>query len=91
MDLLNPGLRSWLLVFAPLRRRSLLRFPSKTWRGGDILPLQENFNAHTEQMRILLLLSPGCGRCLDTSGKVESASGKSTTNGFGCWWSGSLS
>jgi hypothetical protein len=45
--------------------------PVENLEGRDILPLQENFNAHTEQMRILLLLSPGCGRCLDTSGKVE--------------------
>lgn len=38
--------------------------------GRDILPLQENFNAHPERVRLLLLLSPGCGRCLDTSREV---------------------
>jgi hypothetical protein len=39
--------------------------------GRDILPLQENFNAYPERVRLLLLLSPGCGRCLDTSREVE--------------------
>lgn len=39
--------------------------------GRDILPLQEDFNAHPERVRLLLLLSPGCGRCLDTSREVE--------------------
>src|SRR5436305_7178009 len=40
-------------------------------KGRDILPLQENFNAHPEHLRVLLLLSPGCGRCLETSKEVE--------------------
>ena len=40
-------------------------------KGRDILPLQENFNAHREQLRVMLLLSPGCGRCLETSREVE--------------------
>lgn len=40
-------------------------------KGKDILPLQENFNAHPEHLRVLLLLSPGCGRCLETSKEVE--------------------
>lgn len=37
----------------------------------DILPLQKDFNAKAEQVRLLLLVSPGCGRCLDTSREVE--------------------
>lgn len=45
--------------------------PVKNLEGQDILPLQADFNAHPERVRLLLLLSPGCGRCLDTSGKVE--------------------
>jgi len=40
-------------------------------KGKDVLPVQETFNAHTEQVRLLLLLSPGCGRCLDTAREVE--------------------
>lgn len=43
----------------------------KNLEGQDIVPLQEDFNAHPERVRLLLLLSPGCGRCLDTSREVE--------------------
>ncbi len=45
--------------------------PVKNLEGRDVLPLQEDFNAHPERVRLLLLLSPGCGRCLETSREVE--------------------
>ena len=45
--------------------------PVKDLQGQDVLSLQEDFNAHPERVRLLLLLSPGCGHCLETSGEVE--------------------
>ncbi len=45
--------------------------PVENLEGRDILLVQETFNAHPEKVRLLLLLSPGCGRCLDTSREVE--------------------
>ncbi|HYX23109.1 MAG TPA: hypothetical protein VFC23_03065 [Thermoanaerobaculia bacterium] len=38
--------------------------------GKDVEPLREAFNAGKDQVRVLLLLSPGCQHCLDAAREV---------------------